>query len=793
MECSASYFQARRLPACLLRVFAFLLLPSLACAQPLSADWPATPDARLSAVASSTLAGLSAVADVSADAIEVRDQTGAIQTTITRDQIAALLPWANLTAASNDGPAALAFTDSARLLFIAIRTDSTPPDGLPNDAVLRFDVQTAALTLFTRLDLGDVSAPRCALAHFKGRLYLAFGGQIRTFRALTNDLTGASLATATLGAPGADMSLAIDRQTPLLFASRGTSIARATIAASTTLTFAGVGSVPGLRAIAWSDQFGAAANAGLYAAVDPGAAPPAPVLQFISIARARGQQAFAFTNYFTSSINPQSLAATADGALLIAPDAAGAAAAPVIVRDTSDTRLTFDAWKASEFANVVSFARSLTLPSGWVIDADVQQGWTRFHPATPDAAAWTVLLLLMNDALNADAQAQPDVRRILTRYAGLATDGIAPSRTADGIYRHWLDPLTGGLKPGWDPEFSTMSTMLIVLASSRAAAHYPDDADIRAAASAIACNIRNWDSYFSASNQLYLKARANGGPDLATASGPYNEGIIFTEAAAAYGGAPSSAAYARWLNRTGLPAAISVVGQPVTGDVSGQFQSCFVSLYSLLTQPDFRNSAPWQSQIRALRISHAAWTDDNAPIWNTAFSAGTTRSDWGGYNADSLTDHPGNVATFTSLMAFAAGDGASGGRSTEAVGAYNAYRRGARQTFLSGASILYRRSSVDPTYQPNSAGLPDVALGALGLAELIQPGSVQTVLVGTYRSCTSLNCPADFNADGTLNADDLGDFITAYFDGLPTADYNADGVINADDLADYITAYFTGC
>ncbi len=56
-------------------------------------------------------------------------------------------------------------------------------------------------------------------------------------------------------------------------------------------------------------------------------------------------------------------------------------------------------------------------------------------------------------------------------------------------------------------------------------------------------------------------------------------------------------------------------------------------------------------------------------------------------------------------------------------------------------------------------------------------------------------CPADFNHDGVLNADDLGDFITGYFNvpSDPATDFNADGVINADDLGDFITAYFNGC
>ncbi len=55
--------------------------------------------------------------------------------------------------------------------------------------------------------------------------------------------------------------------------------------------------------------------------------------------------------------------------------------------------------------------------------------------------------------------------------------------------------------------------------------------------------------------------------------------------------------------------------------------------------------------------------------------------------------------------------------------------------------------------------------------------------------------PVDYNGDGVLNADDLSDYVTCYFDGAACsgADFNGDGLVNSDDLSDYITAYFDGC
>lgn len=56
-------------------------------------------------------------------------------------------------------------------------------------------------------------------------------------------------------------------------------------------------------------------------------------------------------------------------------------------------------------------------------------------------------------------------------------------------------------------------------------------------------------------------------------------------------------------------------------------------------------------------------------------------------------------------------------------------------------------------------------------------------------------CPeADYNLDGSLDPDDLGDFINAYF-AIPVgvgADVNNDGEVNPDDLGDFLNVYF-GC
>ncbi|MGD9690084.1 MAG: hypothetical protein AB7K52_10565 [Phycisphaerales bacterium] len=96
------------------------------------------------------------------------------------------------------------------------------------------------------------------------------------------------------------------------------------------------------------------------------------------------------------------------------------------------------------------------------------------------------------------------------------------------------------------------------------------------------------------------------------------------------------------------------------------------------------------------------------------------------------------------------------------------------------ATIVYDRDAggafLDPTL-PGNAGSPDQACD---VALVLMPGAP-----------TPAN-PVDFNGDGNVDPDDLGDFINAYFSVPPDprADFNADGNIDPDDLGDYINAYF---
>jgi len=54
-------------------------------------------------------------------------------------------------------------------------------------------------------------------------------------------------------------------------------------------------------------------------------------------------------------------------------------------------------------------------------------------------------------------------------------------------------------------------------------------------------------------------------------------------------------------------------------------------------------------------------------------------------------------------------------------------------------------------------------------------------------------CPADFNADGTLNFFDVSAFLTAFNTADPAADLTNDGALNFFDISAFLTAFNQGC
>lgn len=791
------------------RAIAFLTAAwaTAAVGQPVVTPWPVEGPDDTASVAAAALAGWYAAGDSYEDSVEIRRIDGALVRTLDRARLSALVPWMILDGGT-DGVGALALSDSGRMLFIAMHDEAAATDGLGSDAILRYDTDTDSLTLFARLEISSAGFPwpHGAMTHFRGRLYVGTPGAVRVYAAGRNDATGALLTSWTFGSGNMVTGLAIDRVNNLLFASANGVISRTPVFGAGTGIFTTVGGLANVRALAWSDHAlstapggvggtGGAGQGGLYA-LEATNAPAFGRVWFIPTNQSRGLATYAPTAYVSTSTNWHDLAATADGTLLI-----GADEDAILVRDASDARLGYGQWVLDEFNQHVAFAKSLITPNlapgtpaGWVIDGDVSPGTARFHPATPDAAAWAVLALIAADEVNNDPLAKPLVRLILQRYAGRAPDGIVPRRSEDGQFTHWIDPMTGQVKPGWPTELATMSTMLVATAAARAGVYYADDAEIVESARAIVCGVSNWDVYLTFPGaQMYLVGQPEGGPDYSSASSGLHEGLLYMDLAQRYGLALADAVASVWFNADQWPTASFVAGRPVRTYAPGQHLATFVHSYPMLTVGQYRDDPAWfggaTSHSSNLRAAHAGWTDDNGVRFNTAFSAGTTLAVYGGYNADSLSNHPGDFAAFPSLIALSATRDA-GAQSHELVGAYAAYRAGARQTFLGGANLLWRRSNLSPAVTLGDGAIPDMTHAALALAEALSPGFIDRAIARGYVRC---GCIADFDSNGGIDGGDLAAFFAAFESGHASADVDSNGGVDGGDLAVFFAAFEGGC
>jgi len=110
-------------------------LVSLGFAQPQVQPWPTQGVGGAVACDAADLSGWYATADTASDTVEIRDVRGGLLETITRAELAAVVTWMTLDG-SADGPSALAWSDSGRLLFIAVHDDEPGGGGLGSDAAL---------------------------------------------------------------------------------------------------------------------------------------------------------------------------------------------------------------------------------------------------------------------------------------------------------------------------------------------------------------------------------------------------------------------------------------------------------------------------------------------------------------------------------------------------------------------------------------------------------------------------------------------------------------------------------
>ncbi len=135
----------------------------------------------------------------------------------------------------------------------------------------------------------------------------------------------------------------------------------------------------------------------------------------------------------------------------------------VFVAISSSSAQFLDTVRDDQFTRLANYTVDAILPSGLVRDSLVlDPNSSSFHPATPDAAGFDLMALAALDHVGKLANAEDKVISILSAYAG-QTPGVAPDRSADGYYTHFMNISTGAKQGGgWDASYSPIGTALLV-------------------------------------------------------------------------------------------------------------------------------------------------------------------------------------------------------------------------------------------------------------------------------------------------------------------------------------------
>ncbi len=102
-----------------------------------------------------------------------------------------------------------------------------------------------------------------------------------------------------------------------------------------------------------------------------------------------------------------------------------------------------------------------------------------------------------------------------------------------------------------------------------------------------------------------------------------------------------------------------------------------------------------------------------------------------------------------------------------------------------------------PPFHPTTPATYTVLSAVDGVSGTFNP-ALSSLPVGYHLRYTPttvevVQCPADFNSNGTIEVTDIFAFLSAWFASNPSANFNGIGAINVQDIFDFLSAWFAGC
>ncbi|GEA51843.1 hypothetical protein VIN01S_26470 [Vibrio inusitatus NBRC 102082] len=662
-------------------------------------------------VAAARYAGLYAVADRSSNMIEILDINQKQVALINEAELLAVLPTGTSLFGSQYGPVSLAFSASGRLLFIGISGDNY-------GAILRFNTGNHSLSLFVENRAIGGADGNLALLHHKGELWSATNaGQLLRYRAERNDKRGILLSTLSVSTEEDELtfvSMTVDSADQVAYVASSNTLYRLKLPGNVLTPIA---YIEDLKSISFGRTFGSELQGGLYLASEQGDYSNLLFVNTSTLRQGRSVSPTLYSQYYLAS----DIATTADGRALIAAEDAQ------VIRDSTDLRFSYQDWLRDEYQQYVVFAKTVLWPDGkrqgWVNGEESAIGVNRYSVANSGSAGW-VILMLMTHELMFNESAEDDVEKILVRHAGLHPDGVIPEITDDGFFYANYETETGeGTAHGGDKFASIYTTSKVVQAAIHAREHYVDNPTIQLAANKIIGSQKNYADYLRGYGQVVQQAY-NFGPAPASkleTITPYQESYLLSELASAQDPMAYYSYQDWWKDRENHDYLTQYLShEPV---IKWNIPS-FVEQYAHILFKDRRDSEGWKENFKHFYAHFAAWTDDNNPDYLTVFSAGATKTE--GYSADNINNHPDTIVHFPGVLGFG-----MYGNTAPIVGAYFAYRDGARQKMKGqegvlapdgsiGAELLTRYSNENPDWVVRRLAIPDMVFGMYGLIEQME-------------------------------------------------------------------------
>ncbi len=703
-------------------------------------------------VASAEMAGYYLCADRSSDTVEIRDIRGELIHEITSDDIRAAAPWIDLSG-DNFGIASLAISPAGRLVYIGLCGNPSGTTGTPKDAILQYNTNLKELRAYTRLTIApEMTRSHYGMAHYCGKLYVGTEDGLLIYDGGRNTKSVAGPLEKLIPPGGFTPSpsavvvgLALDLYDETVYAATTDTVYRVNVATPHWIEYPGKvhysddpprimepvysGSV---HDVAFSRTYGGEDTDGLF--IQERLDASASLLHLIDAETLRRTDILHPQTYTRFAGDLQGLAATPCGRMMLAMDS------PMLMSDTSDTRLDFEAWIVEYFQDRIKSKKERLHHERTILTGEgnsvlpVQNG----VPASETSGEKSELSLgRFWWPLFHEVTGDPEIEAIVEEMLTHLTGPNQISRSSSGIpHLHYRkDTLETEALAG---ESNGNGKALYGIAG--ALAHFKDNENIQSMGREFLRSFYRIGDLGSGLGHMDEQMMTWGAPggfnyydseistlsDFAAAQDPYwtmtYEKTLWKPDDIRAFPYPADKG---WENRTQY---ITGKERSILPD-SNYYQGAF----NFTTQKRYFTDPEWRQQYYNQVYKYCAWSDDNRNPYISIHNWGTVPNvdgweHWALWPATSqgLT----NPGGFETILLGEIEHFCSLGDTWPAVGLYLAYREG--QCKLMNTGIGYKNQTYSgihgfgrySRFFPNWIDRPSDAIGIPAFAELIKPGSI---------------------------------------------------------------------